>query len=395
MNAIVHTMSRAIQAEKSGTAWSDCIFTLLIKKKVYYRDIVFPTVSQPGTAIYRNILNRSFSVELSPAFRKILTVALAVIGIGTIWYYLQCSDSCAYLKGGIFGIDLKYIGIPFMAFVILAALAGWSGLLRIILAAGIGGEFFLIGYQISQSIFCPYCLVFALTLILAFAVNHRRTALETTGWRKFVYLLGDVQVRFKGVPKTVPLSLATVSGFLAFVLAFTGSPVPVYAAESPLPIVYGSGPAEVRLYSDYFCFPCQTLEDDAEALLGQVIARRKARILFVDTPIHKETALYARYFLYATWSEPGYERAEKARKALFSAAKDGIGNETELMNYLKAKGIKTVQCPTTDYFNALTDYLKKDRVDSTPTCVIVTPEGKRTYDSRKSILAALKILLEK
>ena len=344
---------------------------------------------------YPTEIQRGLKVSLSSTMRKLLTIILAGIGIGTIWYYLQCSDSCAYLKGGIFGIDLKYIGIPFMAFVVIAVLAGWTGLLRIVLAGGIGGEVFLIGYQIYQGIFCPYCLVFAVTLLLAFLVNYRRPVMRPLGWRKLVYVLGDVQVPFKGVPQSVPLSLCAVLGFLIFVLAFTGSPRPVYGAEPPLPASYGGGRAEIRVYSDYLCFPCQSLEDDADALLDQIVARKKAKVIFVDVPGHKGTALYARYFLYATWSDPAYEKAREARKWLFAAAKDNIASETDLINFLQVKGIKTVQCPTKDYFNALSDYIRKDRIESTPTVIIITPEGRREYGSRQNILPALKALLDK
>ncbi len=328
------------------------------------------------------------------AAKKIATVLLALIGLGTMWYYTRCTDSCAYLTGDVLGIDLKYLGIGYMILVIILSLAGWEALLRIVLAGGIGGEIFLFGFQVSEGVFCPYCLVFGATLVLAFIVNYRRPSCGKKGWRRWAYLLGDVRIPVKNRTEALPLSLVSLAGFAFFVLAFTGSATPVYAAEQAGPVVYGSGPVELRIYSDYFCFPCQTLEDMSDKVIDRIVRQKKARVVFIDVPGHKETPLYARYFLYATSSDPGYESAVKARKTLFSAAKENIKTETELMNYLRSKGIKFSLSPTKEYFQALSKYMKEDRIDSTPTAVIVTPSGKKTYDSRDAIMKALEELLK-
>jgi uncharacterized membrane protein/protein-disulfide isomerase len=327
--------------------------------------------------------------------KKIWTVLLALTGIFSMLLYLNCTSSCTYLKGEVLGVDLKYMGIAFMVFVIFLVLSGWDSLLRIALAAGIGGELFLIGYQIHEQVFCPYCLVFAVALILAFIVNYRPPVQRRTGWMKLFYLLGEVQMSIKKQKRTIPLSLCTIASFLFFVLAFSGSPVPAYAAELNLPALYGSGPVEVRIYSDYFCSPCQSLENDSELIIDQLVARKKARILFIDTPVHQETAMYARYFIYSAWNDPGYAKAKSVRKLLFSAAKEKIENEAELMKYLHSHGVRTPMCQTADYFKALNGYIKQDKIHSTPTCVIVTKEGKSTYHSPGQIVDALQNLLKK
>lgn len=320
--------------------------------------------------------------------KKVLTIVLALIAMGTMGYYLSCSDSCAYLKGDIFGIDLKYVGFPFMIFVMIASLAGRNALLRMALAAGIGGEVFLIGYQFHYGIYCPYCLMFAAAMIAIFIVNYRRPMQTPAGWRRIFYLLGDVQLSGGDRIRVCPLSLCTAAGFLLFILAFSGSPVPAYAAEPPVPAVYGGGAAEVRIYSDYFCKPCQVLEDDSEALLDQI--GKKAGILFVDVPGHKDTALYARYFLYATWTDPTLEKAKKVRKLLFSAAKQKIATEADLIKHLQANGIQPSLCPTRRYFDALSRYIKEDRIHSTPTCIILRKGGKLVYDTPKAIMGGLR-----
>ena len=333
-------------------------------------------------------------MRLSAVAKRILNTILALIGIGAMWAYLTCTNACAYLVGDVLGIDLKFIGIAFMGFMMLATWAKWDTLLRMALAAAIGGEIFLVGYQFYQDVFCPYCLTYALTLILAFIVNYRSPSLHASGWRRFTYILGDVQMSIKGQTRSYPLSLCTVLGFLFFVLAFSGSTSPVYAAESSLPAVYGSGSNEIRIYTDYFCGPCQGMEGDAEKLLDQIIAAKKTRVLFIDTPIHKEvTPLYARYFIYATRQDNTYDRAKIVRKALIAAAKENIVTETALINYLKAKNIAAPLCPVSDYFRNLSSYIKEDRIHSTPSCVIITAkEGKRTYNGPQPILDALTLI---
>ena len=42
--------------------------------------------------------------------RLVITILFAVIGIGIVAFYAVCDTSCSYLRGDIFGIDLKYIG---------------------------------------------------------------------------------------------------------------------------------------------------------------------------------------------------------------------------------------------------------------------------------------------
>ncbi|PKN89007.1 MAG: hypothetical protein CVU51_02480 [Deltaproteobacteria bacterium HGW-Deltaproteobacteria-1] len=40
-------------------------------------------------------------------YRNILTILLALVGIGIMAYYDYCDTTCSYLKGDILGIDLK------------------------------------------------------------------------------------------------------------------------------------------------------------------------------------------------------------------------------------------------------------------------------------------------
>ncbi|MCK7512254.1 MAG: hypothetical protein MZV70_54890 [Desulfobacterales bacterium] len=54
--------------------------------------------------------------------RLVITILLALIGIGLMAFYAVCDTACSYLRGDIFGIDLKYIGVGYMAVIIILAL---------------------------------------------------------------------------------------------------------------------------------------------------------------------------------------------------------------------------------------------------------------------------------
>lgn len=320
--------------------------------------------------------------------RRTATVLLALTGIGVMIYYESCVGSCSYLSGDLLGIDLQYVGIAFMAAVAAASVFGFERLLRIMLASGIGGEVFLVGYQFQEGIFCPYCLVFGVALILAFLVNHRRGARQV-GWRKLAYALGEIPVRRGGKTEPIPLTAFMLLNFFFFAVVFNGSPVPSYAAET-FPSAFGNGPIEIRIYSDYFCPPCQRLEDGIESVLDRIVAQNKARILFIDTPGHRETPLYAQYFHRATADGGNYGRAKAVRRILFQAAREGVKTEDGLVAYLRSRGIQALAGSTAGYFQTLSRYIKDDRVRSTPTCVVISPNEGRSLYSGNGILEALK-----
>ncbi|HEX7627777.1 MAG TPA: hypothetical protein VF354_02510, partial [Candidatus Methanoperedens sp.] len=45
---------------------------------------------------------------------------------------------------------------------------------------------------------------------------------------------------------------------------------------------YGTGPVEVRLYTDYFCPPCRAMEPDVEPLLRDLLKKNAIHLTLVD-----------------------------------------------------------------------------------------------------------------
>ena len=296
--------------------------------------------------------------------RRFLTILLALTGIAIAVAYVFCLGACSYLKGDILGIDLKYLGIFYMVIVLLLAWFRKPVLCLLFLSFGAGGEIFLIGYQVRSGVYCPYCLAFGATILLAFAVNFERNR------------------------KTIA-ALVAAAGLLFFLLFFSGSATPVYAAEPVMP-AFGRGAIEVRLYTDYFCDPCRAEEEEVISMITELTGKNSIRIVFIDTPIHPETVLYAGYFLAALNAKNDFRQAVAARGALFEAAGKKIHGKEALEAFLKMKGLDIRPFDTAPVFNIFGNYLKEDRINSTPTCVIIGPKGKQTLVGKEEIAKGLR-----
>ena len=98
---------------------------------------------------------------------------------------------------------------------------------------------------------------------------------------------------------------------------------------------FGKGKIQVRLYTDYFCGPCSNLEPRIEYLITDLVKRNIVTITFIDTPLHKYSTLYAKYFLYILNDNKNLDHALKARAALFEASKVPIDSEAKLEAFLQ------------------------------------------------------------
>jgi hypothetical protein len=141
---------------------------------------------------------------------KIVNAVFPVIGVGLMIAYGVCDTSCSSLRGTFLGVDLKVIGILFMALLFVLSLPPVSRyvtfvdrLRTMMLASAIGGEVLLVRFQVVHDIYCPFCLAYGLCLVVLFAANFMRT-------NKYL-ALG-----------------AFLAGVLAFVLFFEGSFLPLY-----------------------------------------------------------------------------------------------------------------------------------------------------------------------
>jgi thiol:disulfide interchange protein DsbA len=292
-----------------------------------------------------------------------ITAALAAAGIAVIAAYIYCDTSCTYLNGSIFGLDIKYLGLMYMGLILLLCLAGREKSLTLLLSFGMGSEVFLVGYQVTSSVYCPYCLAFAAIILLMFVLNFKRG-------------------------KGLPMAVSSVAGFVFFVLFFFGSVTPAYGEENAISS-FGSGRVTVRLYTDYFCGPCNSLEGKLEGVIVELVQKKIIRITFIDTPIHKETPLYAKYFLYVLNEKRDFKHALLARAVLFEAAAANIIHPGELESFLTKRGIGYRIFDVKPVFDRFERHIREDGITSTPTCVISTGNEPQKFKGAEKILEAL------
>jgi thiol-disulfide isomerase/thioredoxin len=184
-------------------------------------------------------------------------------------------------------------------------------------------------------------------------------------------------------------------GLLMMGLAMMIAAGSVSAAEQSPPFpAYGSGPIEVRLYTDYFCPPCRAMEPEVEPLLKNLLRKNAIRLSLVDAPFNPLTPLFARYFLYTIKESNALEDALKARNVLQNAATNKeIKTQERIEALFKEKGIAFSVWdpkPVFDRYNAL---LTEDKINSTPTIVIIRNGQRKFFFGGPDIINALKALL--
>ncbi len=189
------------------------------------------------------------------------------------------------------------------------------------------------------------------------------------------------------------LNKALVSGLFAMVATglIAAADGTAAAQESPFPS-YGSGSVEVRIYSDYFCPPCRAMEPAADPVLKDLLKKNVIRLTLVDTPFHPHTALFARYFLY-TLNNNEVDHAFRVRNILIEASLDkSVTTPERIEAIFREKGIPYAAFDVTPLFNRYNTLLTEDKINTTPTCVIIRNGKKQAFVGGPDIVNALKAL---
>jgi thiol-disulfide isomerase/thioredoxin len=308
-------------------------------------------------------------------YRHIVTIVLALIGIGIMAYYDYCDTACSYLKGDIFGIDLKWLGISFMVVVIVFTAFKQKPFVRPLLAAGLGVEVHLYAFQVQNDVYCPFCLAFSVMLVASFIINYEvPSAWHENRRRMWLYFLGEVSFPMFKLNR-LPLLLFGLIGYLAILFTFSGSVTPAYGQDSIQGIPsLGKGPYEVIMFADYFCPPCRRIDTKAESLFKELLATKQVKITFVDVPFSRATPMYAKYYLYAVNANADSGNILHVRRILFDAAQaKRIQAEDALVAYLKDQKVSWKRMDEKSIFPLLSAIIKENKIDTTPTCVIKYP----------------------
>jgi hypothetical protein len=304
-------------------------------------------------------------------YRILLNIILSMMGIGLMVFYSICDSSCSYLHGDIFTIDLKYIGISYMIAIIILVICKQFDVIRIILAAGIGVEIFLIAFQFRENVFCLFCLAFGTIVVIMNVLNYERPQMKKQWHQKLIYAAGEVKIPFMGNNR-VPLLVFVILGYLFVSFAFNGSATPAYAEERSSVPSYGKGSWELIIFTDYFCPPCQRAEADLKPVVEKLLSRGNVQVTFVDVPGHPpQSIIYAKYFLYAVAADTGYKNAMMARSALFTLAmQNNAQTEAALGKALNDQGIALKVFNHKPVFNELKKMIDIYKITETPTCIL-------------------------
>lgn len=310
------------------------------------------------------------------------------MGIGLMVFYSICESSCSYLRGDIFTIDLKYIGILYMIVIVILLICKQIDLIRIALSAGIGVEIFLVAFQFRENVFCPFCLSFGAIVVVMNIINYVKPQTKNRWYKKLIYAAGEVKLPFMSNNR-IPLLAFVILGYLFMSFAFNGSATPAYAEEISSIPSYGKGSWELIIFTDYFCPPCQRTEVDLKPVIDKLLSQGNVQITFVDFPGHPQTSMYAKYFLYAAKADTGYKNSMMARDALFTMAiqnnlqtevfaalrkteKEKIikTNEATLAKDLKKQGINLKIFDHKLVFKEWKNMIDTYKINQTPTCIL-------------------------
>lgn len=326
---------------------------------------------EPFELIYRMPRIRGFRIVANLQDKAWIFPALALL---TLVIGQVCQERCAVLRGDILGLDLNVMGI-FLYSLLLVATVFYKKLyprdwfmkaIAAVVSAGAGAEMILVKFQVQNNTYCPKCLIsgfFFLAMFFVVAPNLKK-------WVVICWI---------------------VAGALFASVTFNGSVVPSYAEDIKYP-AFGSERAQVEIivYSDYLCPACSKADEQINSALRKL--KSKARIRFVDVPIHAGSLEYAEVFLYA-WFESGdnLESAIKVRETLFEAAKTKT-DQLGVIKVLTAKGIpfREDKNKAREIFRAYYNpMMKADKINSTPSLVVIKGNSRKTYVGGAEILKAL------
>jgi uncharacterized membrane protein len=300
-----------------------------------------------------------------------------------------CSGGCEETHlYRLFGLPLSPFGLGFFTLCALAFLARnrfrFAGLLvPVLLSGALGSEIVLLWIQkYAIGRWCLLCVGIALSVVTACVL----IALER---------LPGVAVRIRGgernlemkrlAGKTALILFAFLAG-LGVTAAGLKKPDAVAAGLPAATFVFGDpgSSSEVYVVTDWFCPACRAAEP--EILKGVRIVLRKAKVIFVDYPIHQETYNFIPYNMsFIVREKAKYFEIREAMAALARRTKEPTPEDVQAA--VSPLGVKFVPMNYVDvmagmqYFNSV---VQKFKVPGTPSVVVLdsrTGKSKTLYGS--------------
>jgi len=227
-----------------------------------------------------------------------------------------CTEACkATYAWTIFGMKFPFFGIGFFILCLVLFHLRSRPAVRVLFPAVIAGAcgaevmFLYVQHSVIKR-WCPMCLAVALCVGvagIALASGYVADARKHFGSERGAAM----RVLSKGV---FLMAMMVAGSYIAFL--GMGSPPSVHANSLPVAIGNMNSDIEVYLFTDWFCPACRKAEPDLEKAYPDIM--RRAKLIFVDLPIHAETMNYVPYNLSFLVQEKG--RYLEIRKALLQLA---------------------------------------------------------------------------
>ncbi len=294
-----------------------------------------------------------------------------------------CTDACAEAHlFRLFGVPLPPFGVGFFAVCAVAFLArrrvriaGFA--VGVLLAGALGSELVFLWIQkYVIGTWCPWCVAIAVSVAAACAL-FARERLRDASARARDGERTDVMKRL--APGTLAVVVAFAAGIAVSAVGMK-KPDAFAAGLSPRSLVFGDEKSSTEVYvvTDWFCPACRTAEP--EIVKGAGLAMRRAKVFFIDYPIHPETVNFIPYHLsFMVREKERYLPIREALSALARKTKDPTPEDVQAA--VSALGVKYVPLNYTDvlagtqFFNAT---IKRLRVPGTPSVVVLDVRTGKT-----------------
>jgi protein-disulfide isomerase len=308
---------------------------------------------------------------------------LAGFILSVISYFRVCVEECGGTHNyKLCGLSFECYGLIF--FPILGILHYLSrkykvaGFITALLAAtALGAEIdFILVQKYEIKSYCPICLSIAAAIAVTAFAYSISYLLE---FKQYI-LQNQKDEIMKSVKKSLITFIFFISGFL---FAFIGvvKDNPLVAAEKSIKDSVALGkldsPVEVYLFSDWQCPACRALEPTLEKIVPKIMD--KARLVFVDTIVHKETLNYIPYNLsFLIHDKSKYMQLRDILSNISTTTKEPTDEQIE--KAIAPLGVKYQQLSYADiavgikYFKHL---VKQFDIEATPTMVIIHNHEKK------------------
>jgi hypothetical protein len=315
----------------------------------------------------RNLGLRAALVWAGLAAAFLISVLLAV-GL--------CTDACkGTYQWTIFRLPFSILGCAFFALCMALFHLRGRRAMRIALAVLIAGSwgaeiaFLYVQYAIIKR-WCPMCLAVAFCVCLVGVVL---AAGHIAAWRRESGS-GRETMRRKLSEGAFLAAVAVAGAFIAFY----GMGNPDRSRAEALPLALGSADSDIEVYviTDWFCPACRKAEPEMERAYPDIL--RRAKVMFIDHPVHPESMNFIPYNLsFLVREKAKYLEIRKALHQLSRRTKeptpedvqkavDPLGITYRPLNYADVNaGIR--------YFQAT---VQAFRVEGTPAMVVYNRKTK-------------------